>query len=315
MGSGVCCKVKAYGWVSVTSGLRSEKTMTDNHSFSMLLTVDVEDWFQVENFKPWVPRRSWDGRELRVEKNCHHLMDLFDSFSEVKVRATFFILGWVAMRLPGLVREIHQRGHEVASHGFDHDLCTALSRKALLADLHRSRECLEETIGCRVNGYRAPSFAIDNEILSLIEQSGYRYDSSFNSFDGHGRYGTIDITGKKRNGIAVQFSDTFYELPVSNFLLKHKVIPLGGGGYFRLFPFFLFKYGVRQVLKREKAFVFYLHPWEIDPDQPRVTRASAGCRFRHYIHLDKTKQKLTALMASFRHCKFHTCSGFLGLQK
>ncbi len=285
--------------------------MADKHSFSILLTVDVEDWFQVENFKSWVSKDSWDGRELRVERNCHRLMDLFDSIPGVRVRATFFVLGWIAIRLPGLVREIQQRGHEVASHGFGHELCTALTRKDLMADLRRSRKCLEEITGRRVKGYRAPSFAINNELLSVIEQSGYRYDSSFNSFGGHGRYGTIDTTGKKRKGIAIQFSDTFHELPVSNLLLKNKTLPLGGGGYFRLYPFLFFKHGIRHVLKRENAFIFYMHPWEIDPGQPRVRQASAGFRFRHYIHLNKTEEKLASLITFFRSCSFETCSDFL----
>jgi len=212
--------------------------MTNKQAFSILITVDVEDWFQVENFKPWIAHTSWDSRDLRVEKNCHRLMDLFDSIPGVRVRATFFILGWIAVRLPKLVKEIQRRGHEVASHGFGHDLCTHLSRKYLLEDLIRSRKILEDITGNPVKGYRAPSFAINNEILFLIEQSGYAYDSSYNSFDGHGRYGSIDVAGKKRNGIAIEFSDTFQELPVSNFVFKDKTFPLGGGGYFRLFPFF-----------------------------------------------------------------------------
>ncbi len=287
--------------------------MPDKQVFSILLTVDVEDWFQVENFKPWIAYDSWDSRELRVEQNCHRLMDLFDSIPGVSVRATFFVLGWIALRLPRLVKEIQRRGHEVASHGFSHDLSTHLSRKDLLGDLIYSKKLLEDLTGNLVKGYRAPSFAINNEILSLIEDSGYAYDSSYNSFAGHGRYGSIDVTGKKCNGIAIEISEGFSEIPVSNLVLKDRVFPLGGGGYFRLLPFSFFKHGIRHVLKTKNAFVFYMHPWEIDAEQPRVVQASAGFRFRHYINLERTEKKLRALISSFRACKFFTCSGFLGL--
>lgn len=279
----------------------------------ILITVDVEDWFQVENFKAWISRESWPRRELRVEKNCNRLMDLFDEIPGVQVRATFFILGWIAERLPDLVREIEKRGHEVASHGFDHDLCTALSPGALREDLDRSRKCLEDITGSRVIGYRAPSFAVTDEILEVIKHSGYLYDSSYNSFDAHGRYGTINIKGKKQTGGAIQMADTFHELPVSNFSWNHRTIPLGGGGYFRLFPGWIFRLGVKQVLKRQNAFVFYMHPWEIDADQPRVIQASPGFRFRHYVQLDQTEQKLAALIRTFRTCSFQTCAGYLGV--
>lgn len=287
--------------------------MPNKQERSILITVDVEDWFQVENFKPWISYGSWDIRELRVEKNCHRLMDLFDDVPGVRVRATFFILGWIALRLPGLVKEIERRGHEVASHGLRHELCTRLARKDLLTDLIRSRKLLEDITGNPVKGYRAPSFAINNEILELVEKSGYAYDSSYNSFDGHGRYGSIDIAGKKRKGIAIEFSDGFCELPVSNLVLKSRVLPLGGGGYFRLLPFLFFKRGIQYLLRTDNTFVFYMHPWEIDSNQPRVGDASMGFRFRHYVNLERTEHKLRALITSFRHCDFMTCSNLLDI--
>ena len=283
--------------------------MTD----TILLTVDVEDWFQVENFKPWISKSSWDGRELRVEKNCHGLLDLFDGVTGVRVRATFFILGWIAQKCPDLVKEILTRGHEVASHGLDHELCTAMTPRALFNDLEKSRKMLEDLTGNRVAGYRAPSFAINDEILGIIEKSGYLYDSSYNSFERHGRYGTIDAGKGQRNGIAIQLSDNFQELPVGNLVVAGQTIPLGGGGYFRLFPFFLLKQGIRAILKKQGAYVFYVHPWELDPDQPRVSQAHRGFRFRHYVNLGKTQEKLDLLLRSFGYCDFSTCSHFLGL--
>jgi len=282
--------------------------MTD----TILLTVDVEDWFQVENFKPWISRSTWNGRELRVEKNCHRLLDLFDRVPEGRVRATFFILGWIARKCPDLVKEIATRGHEVASHGFDHELCTTMHPQGLLNDLEKSRKVLEDLTGDRVAGYRAPSFAINDEILQIIEKSGYLYDSSYNSFDRHGRYGAIDTSRGQRNGIAIKLSDNFQELPVSNLVVADQTIPLGGGGYFRLFPFFLLKQGVRAILKKQGAYVFYVHPWELDPDQPRVHAASPGFRFRHYVNLSNTAIKLTAMIKAFDHCTFATCSQYLG---
>lgn len=282
---------------------------------SILITIDVEDWFQVENFKPWIPFSSWPDRELRVEQNVHSLLDIFDSItahtSTNPVRATFFILGWIADRLPHMVREIIKRGHEVASHGLDHDLPTKLPGKVLLNDLTGSRKCLEDIIGAPVLGYRAPSFSIDDTILDLIQEAGYLYDSSYNSFSLHGRYGKIHLNGGGQTPWAVRIADGFYEIPVSNVTLFRKVLPLGGGGYFRLFPTPLFNAGVRRVLNANSVFVFYMHPWEVDPEQPRVSAASRKYRFRHYVNIHKTRDRLTGLIQRFSHAAFLTCADAL----
>lgn len=281
-----------------------------------MITVDVEDWFQVENFKPWIPFDSWDRRELRVEKNVHLLLDLFDSLSGSResgprVRATFFILGWLAERLPRLVREIHRRGHEVASHGCLHQLPNRLDPDALLQDLRDSKALLEDTIGDDVVGYRAPSFAIDETVLAAVEKSGYRYDSSYNSFALHGRYGRVDLSNGKKRGIAIRLSDGFWQLPVSNLNLGRFVFPWGGGGYFRLLPFFLFKQGINKIIKTDAAYVIYLHPWEIDPEQPTVQEARPMYRFRHYVNLKRTLRRLESLIQDFRDCSFLSCKGYL----
>jgi len=338
-----------------------------NHYF--LLTIDVEDWFQVENFKKYIPFSSWPSYELRVEKNTHRILDLLDAQSvqrsafnlqrkndngqrstdngqDEKVRGTFFVLGWLAERLPHLVREIHSRGHEVASHGYYHNLCNEQSHEDLKADLYNSKSLLEDIIGTQVYGYRAPSFAINNDILKIIEDCGYLYDSSYNSFALHGRYGQVSLSRNGQKGIAIRVSKSlnpdiigkrrtqnaepsnFYELPISNLNVSNPfsymlstissgqnrggfVLPWGGGGYFRLIPFPLFKIGIKRILGQEKAYLFYFHPWEIDPEQPKVNQASSFYKFRHYINLNKTYSKLSKLIGSFRHHRFLTCKQYL----
>lgn len=316
-----------------------------------LFTVDVEDWFQVENFKGSIPFDTWNDRELRVEQNTHNLLDLLDEVKDEDSRiqgfkgssetnqrieptnqlnqqtnstnkpvfhATFFVLGWVAKKLPGLIREIHTRGHEVASHGNNHHLCTAESAESLKKDLAESRALLEDIIGSRVLGYRAPSFSINNDILKVIAEAGYRYDASFNSFDKHGRYGKISTNGFRKAGIAYRVSDEFYEIPISNLVIqsaklniKNWVFPLGGGGYFRLCPYLFFRRGIHKILEENSAYSFYLHPWEVDPGQPRVKNAPASFKFRHTINLASTEQKIRRMLYDFRDCRFVTCREYL----
>ncbi|WP_413837524.1 XrtA system polysaccharide deacetylase [Desulfobacula sp.] len=277
---------------------------------TILLTFDVEDWFQVENFKEYITFSSWNDHELRVEKNIHLILDLLDSFS-FQPKATFFILGWIAKKLPAMVKEIQKRGHEVASHGSLHHICTALSFKELEQDLKSGKALLEDITGYKIFGYRAPSFSINNDILKIIQDTGHIYDSSYNSFSMHKRYGTIDLLKNIKKGIAYQISDNFFELPISNFAVKQKTFPLGGGGYFRLMPFPLFKFGMNRVLNKNNAFLFYSHPWEFDPDQPRVEQASIGFKFRHYINLNKTQKKLESMIKHFNNLKFISCIDYL----
>lgn len=277
---------------------------------SILLTFDVEDWFQVENFKPYIKFSAWNSFGLRVEQNTNKILDLLDSYA-FKPKATFFVLGWIAEKLPALVQEIHSRGHEVASHGFDHHLNSNIPEKDLIRDLARSKVYLEDLTCDTISGYRAPSFVINDRILEVISQAGYLYDTSYNSFSGHGRYGSIDLTHTTRVGTAYRISRDFYELPISNLNCCGKVIPLGGGGYFRLLPFSAFKLGMRNVLKNQDAFVFYAHPWEFDPDQPRVHEASKWFKFRHYINLRRTEAKLRSLISAFSDCQFITCKQYI----
>jgi polysaccharide deacetylase family protein (PEP-CTERM system associated) len=281
---------------------------------AILLTIDVEDWFQVENFKSYIDFSTWNSFDLRVEKNTHLILDLLDTFAS-KPKATFFILGWIAKRLPALVRQIRNRGHEVASHGTNHHLCTALNDDTLTQDLLTSKNRLEDITGKAVYGYRAPSFAVNDKIVQKIKQAGYLYDSSYNSFSAHGRYGSIDLSNAIKNGGSYQLDNHFYELPVSNLLLLNKTIPLGGGGYFRLYPTYVFKQGIKRVLNKNNAFIFYAHPWEFDPNQPRVHQASRGFKFRHYINLPKTEKKLKNIISGFSDCNFVTCRRYLEMLK
>ena len=319
---------------------------------TILLTFDVEDWFQVENLRPWNPPSTWHERELRVERSTHRILDLLDAFSALltknqrsgvkdqrsgvrdqgsgvrdqgsdkpgtknqepgnRIQATFFILGWVAERCPGLVREIQSRGYEVASHGRNHLLCTGQDPAALRRDLTRSRALLEDLIGAPVLGYRAPSFSISEAVLDQIREAGYAYDSSYNSFALHHRYGRIAFRRTEGSGVAMQYRPGFYELPVSNLLLGRKVIPWGGGGYFRLLPSLLFIPGVRKILKDDGVYVMYLHSWEFDPEQPRVKQVSWQFGFRHYVNLHKTGAKLERLVRSCARCRFVACADYLG---
>lgn len=278
---------------------------------TILLTFDVEDWFQVENFKEYIPHSTWESKELRVEKNTIKLLDLLDSVP-AQVKATFFVLGWIAEHYPDLVREIHKRGHEVASHGFEHHLCYNQTPTELRQDLIKSKELLEDLIGEEVSGYRAPSFSITDEVIRIIQDVGFLYDSSYNSYSGHDRYGSLTLPKNQRQNLPLyRLSSGFYEIPVSNLSICGKSIPWGGGGYFRLLPFFLHRVGVKQILNRNNCYTFYMHPWEIDPDQPRVKEANSLFRFRHYINLRSTKKKLQNLIAANEGHSFLPCNEFI----
>jgi peptidoglycan-N-acetylglucosamine deacetylase len=297
-----------------------------------LITVDVEDWFQVENLKGCIPFSSWDSFPMRVEKNTHALLDLLDSASgplrlssdppttsgllpnlpeHGRSRATFFVLGWIAKRVPNLVREIHSRGHEVASHGQNHILHHDCSSGQILKELSDSRKLLEDIVGHRIYGYRAPSFSINDDILKLIQDSGYCYDSSFNSFRGNTRYGTIDLMHKEKVGMAYRFPGPFYELPISNLPAGNQWLPVGGGGYFRIIPAQLLLWCIQRLLKKDSGYLFYIHPWEIDPGQPRLRGTSFLSHYRHYVNLHKALPKLSFLMDRFQDCRFVSCRQYI----
>ncbi len=284
---------------------------------TILLTFDVEDWFQVENLRPLFPPDCWDRQEWRVERSTRTVLDTLDAAARAigkPIRGTFFVLGSVAERFPDLVREIRSRGHEVASHGYGHRLCLRQEPNDLAYDLRHSKALLEDILGSPVFGYRAPGFSISDRILDQIWEAGYRYDSSYNSFGLNPRYGTVSLNGN-RKGIAYQLRRGLFELPVSNLRLLGRSVPWAGGGYFRLIPSALFSLGVGGILRRDGAYLFYLHPWECDPKQPRTGGLGYLSRFRHYCNLESTTVKLGRLIGGFSQCQFVSCMEYLGLRQ
>lgn len=259
------------------------------------MTVDVEDYFQVAAFEDCIPRAEWSRWPVRVEGNTRRVLELFDRHG---VRATFFVLGWVAERYPALVREIAAAGHEVASHGFGHERLTSISRSEFRDGITRTKHLLEDISGKAVRGYRAPSYSIGATTLWAHEElrdAGYRYSSSVVPIR-HDLYG---MPAAPRFAFYAQGSGLL-EIPVTTTRFAGRNWPCGGGGYFRLLPYALFSHGLRRVNRREgRPGVFYFHPWEIDPGQPRVPGVSLKNRIRHYLNLGRMEARLERLMRDF----------------
>lgn len=261
------------------------------------MTVDVEDYFHVAALSETIRREDWDTMEYRAETSTRRLLELFASAG---IHATFFVLGWVARRSPELVREIHAAGHEVACHGLSHELIYRQSREVFLEETRASKHLLEDTIGAEVAGYRAASWSITREslwALDVIHDLGFRYDSSVFPIV-HDRYGVPDAP-QRPSRIATPAGKSLVEFPPSTVRLAGVRVPVAGGGYFRLLPYWLTRAGLRKLNRLAQPFIFYLHPWEVDPAQPRV-RASLLSRFRHYTNLDQTEPRLRRLLAEFR---------------
>jgi polysaccharide deacetylase family protein (PEP-CTERM system associated) len=261
------------------------------------LTIDVEDYYHVTGFESVIQRADWDRYESRVGRNTLRLLDLLDTHH---TKATFFVLGWVAERHPQLVRTIHTRGHEVASHGYAHQRIYTQSPAQFRQETQRSMSLLEDIIGERIHGYRAASYSITREslwALDILGEEGFTYDSSIFPIH-HDRYG---IPGYPRfcHVLDNHGGGQLIEFPISTMRLAGVNFPIAGGGYFRLFPYALISRGLRSInrLERQPALI-YLHPWEIDPDQPRV-HAGATARFRQYVNLHKTEARLSRLMQDF----------------
>ncbi|MET4570812.1 XrtA system polysaccharide deacetylase [Rhodanobacter soli] len=260
------------------------------------MTVDVEDYFQVAAFEKCIRREDWPHWPVRVEGNTRRVLDLFERHS---VHATFFVLGWVAERFPALVRDISAAGHEVASHGFGHERLTNLSRAEFRDSITRTKLLLEDVTGTVVHGYRAPSYSIGPTTLwahEELREAGYRYSSSIVPIH-HDLYGMPAAPRfpffAKRSGLL--------EIPVTTVRLCGRNWPCGGGGYFRLLPYALFKRGLRRVNRSERrSGVFYFHPWEVDPQQPRVPGVTLKNRVRHYLNLARTMPRLERLVRDFR---------------
>jgi polysaccharide deacetylase family protein (PEP-CTERM system associated) len=267
-------------------------------SMQNALTVDVEDYFHVSAFAASIERSTWDARDSRVVGNTKRMLELFDEFG---AKGTFFVLGWVAERYPQLVKDIAARGHEVACHGLSHRLVFEQSRQEFRAETLRSREVLEDITGAAVLGYRAASYSIVRKslwALDILVELGFAYDSSIFPVT-HDRYG---IPGAERapHRLSTPGGNVIVEWPLSTATVAGIRIPVSGGGYFRLLPYWVTRWGLASINRREqRPFVFYLHPWEIDPEQPRVS-ASWLSRFRHYTNLEKCEERLRRLLGEFQ---------------
>jgi polysaccharide deacetylase family protein (PEP-CTERM system associated) len=260
------------------------------------LTIDVEDYFHVSAFADSVSHDDWDSFPLRVEDNTRRLLDLFD---ENGVKATFFMLGWVAERAPGLVREIAERGHEVACHGYSHQLVYNQTPQEFREETVRSKSLIEDQIQSPVYGYRAASYSITDRsrwALDILAEQGFVYDSSIFPIR-HDLYG-IPGSPEYPYELVTPNGHSMAEFPLSTARLLGIRLPVAGGGYFRLYPYLLTKLGLSRINRSNKPFIFYLHPWEIDPDQPRV-KAGRLSRFRHYNNLGKCETRLKSLLGDF----------------
>lgn len=258
-------------------------------------SIDVEDWFQVAAFDACIDRASWDSRELRVERNVDRMLEALE---RRRVRATFFTLGWIAERAPAMVRRIAGAGHELASHGFDHQRVHRLSPEQFRTDVLRAKSILEDVAGTPIVGYRAPSFSIDQRTPwahEILGATGHRYSSSIYPIR-HDLYGMPDAPRqphRREGGIL--------EIPATTLKIASRNVPVSGGGFFRLLPYPVSRAGLARVNRAEgRSAVFYCHPWEIDPTQPRVPGAPLKSRFRHYVNQRSMLDKLERLLGDFR---------------
>jgi polysaccharide deacetylase family protein (PEP-CTERM system associated) len=261
------------------------------------LTVDLEEYFQVSNFGAIIDRASWDSLPSRV---CESTARMLDAFEATGNRATFFVLGWVAEKHPKLILEIAERGHEIACHGYGHELLYAMGPDRFRDDLKRARMAIEDATGVRLRGYRAPSYSITRRslwALEILHEEGFRFDSSIFPIRHH-RYGIPDF---HRLPVRLELADGVWidEFPLTTLRAGPLVLPLAGGAYLRFLPAALFRWGLARLEARGEPTVLYVHPWEIDPDQPRQ-RVGWKVRVNHYHNLQHTEARLRSLLERFR---------------
>ncbi len=259
------------------------------------LTIDVEEYFQVSAFEKCIDRSKWSTFPSRVERNINVILDLLD---ESNVKATFFILGWIAERHPNLIRQVHDNGHEIACHGLQHVRVNSQNTEQFKSDVVQAKKILEDVISSSVKGYRAASFSINDKniwALDVLKENGFAYSSSINPIR-HDLYGMPDAP---RFPFKVK-NDSILEIPISTVRMIGRNWPCGGGGFFRILPYNLFRAGLRKINQQEKkSAIFYFHPWEIDAEQPRVENAPLKSSFRHYHNLHKTLPRLKILLSDF----------------
>ena len=274
--------------MSATQGMNSAK-------ITNALTIDVEDYFQVSAFAPFIARSEWEHRECRVETNVNRILDLLESRD---TKATFFTLGWIAERYPELVRRIVREGHELASHGYGHERASDLSETAFHNDISRAKGLLEDLSGQVITGYRAPSFSIGTANLwafDSLARAGYKYSSSIYPIR-HDHYGMPDAPR-----FAHRVDSGLLEVPITTLRMFERNLPSSGGGYFRLLPYAVSRWMLRRVNNvDQQSAVFYFHPWEIDTGQPRVAGIDLKTRFRHYVNIPRMEGRLQSLLADFK---------------
>ena len=274
--------------------------MTNNNDTTRIanaLTIDVEDYFQVAALAEAVDREDWHSMEYRVEANTHRLLELLERH---ETRATFFTLGWVAEKSPGLVRDIQKAGHEVASHGYSHQLIYNQTPEVFREETRRSKKILEDITGEPITGYRAASYSITNQsrwALDILAEEGFVWDSSIFPVH-HDRYG-MPGTPRWPHRLTTDNGHELAEFPLSTLKFPGYNLPIAGGGYFRLFPYWFSRWGLGSINRQGQPFVFYLHPWEVDPGQPRLD-VKWFSRFRHYNNLDVCEHRLEQLLGHFR---------------
>lgn len=260
------------------------------------MTVDVEDYFQVSAFEKVIRRDQWNDWPCRVERNTHRVLDLFNAH---RVKATFFMLGWVAERYPSLCHRIVADGHELASHGYSHVRVINQTPQEFREDILRTKKLLEDISGQPIRGYRAASYSIGARnlwALKELEQTGHEYSSSIYPIK-HDLYGMPDAP---RFAFRPHAQDGILEVPITTVIVNGKKMPCGGGGFFRLYPYAFSRWALQRVNKQDgQSGMFYFHPWEIDPDQPRPSPVSLRTRFRHYLNLHRMEQRLTSLLKDF----------------
>jgi len=260
-----------------------------------ILTIDVEDYFQVENFKKRVKFSDWDKYEMRVQANTEKILSILGGSNS---KATFFVLGWVAEKLPHLVKKISDAGHEIASHGYGHDLIYERTPEEFKDDLLRSRTILEDIIKRRVSGYRAPSWSVTKKSLWAIDilmEERYSYDSSvFPIYSDHGGL----ASAKRFPHRIYNHKNSIWELPISTVKIFGLNVPFSGGGYFRLLPYRFIKRSIEKINREGNPVIIYLHPWEFDAEQPRIMSDPIS-GFRHYVNIEKTERKLHMLLEGF----------------
>jgi len=262
--------------------------------FCNMLSIDVEDYFQVSALAPYIDRQEWDRAECRVERNVERILKMLDEHS---VHATFFTLGWIAERYPRVVRCIVDGGHELASHGYGHIRASEQDRGAFSDDITHAKHLLEDIAGVPVRGYRAPSFSIgpnNRWAFETLEEAGYEYSSSIYPIR-HDHYGVPDAPR-----FVHRVGSHLIEVPITTMRLFQRNWPAGGGGYFRLLPYALSRWLIQRVNREDRQpAIFYFHPWELDPDQPRIVGIDVKTKFRHYVNISRMEQRLRRMLTEF----------------